>query len=491
MAGGNTKPQNIALKIKLKVYFTTMLTQSSSEASTQEDNQQLDKEFINLKLIVEGIASQIGEAFFQACAHYLAEVLQIQYALIAEFINDSQPRAKVLAFWAGKDFGENFEYELAGTPCGVLYEEGLQIYPQLLQQLFPEDQDLVTLNAESYLGIPILDPQGKPLGHIAGLHTQPLKHNYLEQEAILKIFAARSAAEIERQLAEKTLKQQNIYLEATLKKLQQTQAQLIQAEKMSGLGHLVAGIAHEINNPIGFIHSNITHTQEYFNILLELLAAYQLESPQPSPFLQEKIQAADLAFLQEDVSKMLSSMQSGSDRIRDIVLSLRNFSRFDEAGKKLVDLQEGIESTLLILQHRLQAQRNYPEITVIRDYRKLPKVYCYASQINQVFMNILMNAIDILKSSLPSIASPMIRIKTEAIADGKAVRISIIDNGCGIDETTLSQIFNPFFTTKPVGSGTGLGLSISYQIVVEQHCGKLNCVSSLGQGATFIIEIPV
>lgn len=464
-----------------------MLTQSSSETSTQ----QLNPEFIDLKLIVEGIASQIGEAFFQACAHYLAEVLHIQYALIAEFVNDSQPRAKVLAFWAGKEFGENFEYDLAGTPCGVLYEQGLQIYPQLLQQQFPEDKDLITLNAESYLGIPILDPQGKPLGHIAGLHTQPLEHNYQEQEAILKIFAARSAAEIERQLAEKALKQQNIYLQATLKKLQQTQAQLIQAEKMSGLGHLVAGIAHEINNPIGFIHSNITHTQEYFNTLLELLAAYQSECPQPSALLQEKIQAADLEFLQEDASKMLSSMQSGSDRIRDIVLSLRNFSRFDEAGKKSVDLHEGIESTLLILQHRLQAEKHLPEITVIKEYGKLPQVNCYASQINQVFMNIFSNAIDALKSAFPNILSPNIRVKTEAIADNKAVRISIIDNGVGMDEATLSQIFNPFFTTKPVGSGTGLGLSISYQIIVEQHCGKLNCVSSLGQGARFVIEIPV
>ncbi|MEC4816611.1 MAG: ATPase, partial [Scytonema sp. PMC 1069.18] len=238
-----------------------MLTPHSTETEISLSYQSFQRENIDLKLIVQGIASQIGEAFFRACVHYLAEVLQIQYALIAEFINHESPRAKVLAFWTGQDFGPNFEYDLAGTPCGIVYQEGLRIYPKLIQQAFPDDLDLITLNAESYLGVPILDPEGKPLGHIAGLHTKPLERSYEEQESILKIFAARSAAEIERQLAEKALKQQNIRLEQTLKQLQTTQAQLIHAEKMSSLGNLVAGIAHEINNPIGFIYSNIIHTK--------------------------------------------------------------------------------------------------------------------------------------------------------------------------------------------------------------------------------------
>ncbi|OCQ89625.1 ATPase [Nostoc sp. MBR 210] len=467
-----------------------MVTPHLTETVVELQNQPLHQENINLKLIVEGIASQVGEDFFQACAHYLAEVLQIQYALIAEFAEQEQPRARVLAFWTGEDFGPNFEYDLSGTPCGVLYEEGLQIYPQCIQQKFPKDLDLVTLNAESYLGVPILDPEGKPLGHIAGLHTKPLERSYEEQESILKIFAARSAAEIKRLLAEKALKQQNIYLEQTLKQLQITQAQLIQAERMSSLGNLVAGIAHEINNPIGFIYSNIAHTKVSVDILLDLLAAYQLECPHPSKSLQEKIAEADIEFLQKDMYNMLNSMETGSERIRDIVLSLRNFSRLDEASKKLVDLQEGIESTLLILQHRLQANQIEPAIQVMREYQPLPQVNCYASQLNQVFMNILNNAIDALRSDSNNI-TPIIKIKTEVVNSGEAVKISIIDNGMGIDDKNLSQIFDPFFTTKPVGSGTGLGLSISYQIVVEQHGGKLSCISAPGKGAEFQIEIPI
>ncbi|UKO97816.1 GAF domain-containing sensor histidine kinase [Nostoc sp. UHCC 0870] len=468
-----------------------MRTPHSTETTIKLPNQTFHQENINLKLIVEGIASQVGEAFFQACAHYLAEVLQIQYALIAEFIDQESPRARVLAFWTGEDFGPNFEYDLVGTPCGVVYEEGIQIYPNCIQQKFPEDLDLVMLNVESYLGIPILDPNGKPLGHIAGLHTKPLERSYEEQESILKIFAARSAAEIERQLADTALKQQNIYLEQTLKQLQTTQAQLIQAERMSSLGHLVAGIAHEINNPIGFIYSNIAHTKESINILLELIAAYQSECPDPSSLLKEKIQAADLEFLQKDVSKMLNSMEAGSNRIRDIVLSLRNFSRLDESSKKSINLHEGIESTLLILQHRLQANQMSPQIQVIKEYQPLPNVNCYASQINQVLMNILNNAIDALRSDSNKIAQPIIEIKTEVVASGDAVKILIMDNGIGVNGAILSQIFDPFFTTKPVGSGTGLGLSISYQIIVEQHGGKLNCISSPGQGAKFEIEIPI
>ena len=210
-----------------------MLTPYPKETSFESPHQLLKQQNINLKLIVEGIASQVGEAFFRACVRYLAQVLQIQYAFIAEFICEDSSRARFLAFWAGDDFAPNFEYELKGTPCGAVYEEGMQIHPRGIQQKFPNDQDLVDLNAESYLGIAIFDAQGNVIGHIAGLHTKPLEDNYEEQESILKIFAARSAAEIERQLTEKKLKQQNIRLAKTLKKLQTTQTQLIQAEKMS------------------------------------------------------------------------------------------------------------------------------------------------------------------------------------------------------------------------------------------------------------------
>ncbi|MEA5620421.1 ATP-binding protein [Cronbergia sp. UHCC 0137] len=474
-----------------------MLNSSPTENLTEATNQpeDLTTELTNwdseLKFIVEGISSQIGEAFFQSCARYLAKTLRVQYGLIAEFVESNPRKAKVLAFWTGDEFGPNFEYSLIGTPCDVVYEKGIRIYPNCIQKLFPEDQDLVDLQAESYLGIAIVDINGKPLGHIAALHTQELVGNYQEQEAILKIFAARSAAEIERMSADKALKEQNIYLQETLEKLQQTQLELIQAEKMSGLGHLVSGIAHEINNPISFIYGNIQHTQDYIDILLELIVDYQLELPHPSKWLQEKIDRLDLEFIQEDITKILGSMKTGSDRIRNIVSSLRNFSRFDESTRKLVDLHEGIESTLLMLQYRLQADQVFPEIQIIKEYGKIPLINCYASQMNQVFLNILNNAIDALRSESQIISDPIIYITTGIDYEENTMKVSIMDNGIGMSQSTLSRIFDPFFTTKPVGSGTGLGLAISYQIIVEQHDGKLNCVSSPGKFTKFMIEIPV
>ena len=343
------------------------------------------------------------------------------------------------------------------------------------------------MQAESYLGIAIVDIHGHPIGHIAALDTKPLeKRGYEHEEAILKIFAARSAAELERMSAERKLKEQNIYLEATLKKLQQTQAQLIQSEKMSSLGHLVAGIAHEINNPIGFIHTNINHAKEYVDTLLELIAEYKQEYPHSSESLQAKVENSDLEFLKDDIYKVLNSMKSGSDRIRDFVLRLRNFSRLHEADQKFADLHEGIENTLLMLENRI----SHDQIKIVKEYEQIPQIYCYAGQLNQVFLNIINNAIDALKLNLKSGILPTIHITTETTTDQNAVRISIIDNGIGMDQATLSRIFDPFFTTKPVGSGTGLGLAISYQIVVEQHHGKLNCTSSPGEYTKFVIEIP-
>lgn len=440
-----------------------------------------------LKFLVAGIAAQIGEAFFQACARYLAQSLHVKYGFIAEFVSGEKPKARVLAFWAGEEFGDNFEYELAGTPCGVLYQKNLQIYAHSIQELFPNDADLVALQAQSYLGIAILDIHGNPIGHIAALHTQPLTEtSYEYEEAILKIFAARSAAEIERMSTERKLKEQNIYLEATLKKLQQTQAQLIQAEKMSSLGSLVAGIAHEINNPIGFIYSNIDYTKEYVDTFLEVIEHYQQKYPNNSQLLAEKVNIGDLEFIKDDIYKILTAMRSGSDRIRDFVLRLRNFSRLDESDQKFVDLHEGLENTLLMLRHRIY----HHQIKIVKDYGKLPQVYCYPSQLNQVFLHIINNAIDAVKPQCKSASQSTIHITTETIPDQNVVRISITDNGMGMDPATLSHIFDPFFTTKPVGSGTGLGLAISYQIIVEQHHGKLSCISSLGEYTTFIIEIP-
>ncbi|MGB3534698.1 MAG: ATP-binding protein [Microcoleaceae cyanobacterium] len=475
------------------VVSSTKNTEIQSDRISNSDKitQDFDWES-NLKLIVSGIAAKVGEEFFQACVRYLAKVLHIQYAFIAEFIDDEQPRATVLSFWAGDDFGPNFEYDLVGTPCGIVYEKNMQIYPNSIQQLFPEDEDLITMKAESYLGIAIINSKGKQIGHLAGLHTQSLPYSYEQQTSILKIFAARSAAEIERKITEKALKQQNIYLQDTLKQLKNTQAKLIQAEKMSGLGQMVAGVAHEINNPVTFIAGNLNHLENYTQYLLELVQLFKQHFTELPDEIEEKMEELELDYLEKDLPQLLASMNGGTSRIRKIVESLRSFSRLDEADMKSVDIHEGIDSTLMILQARFQTQRF--EIEVKKDYSKLPLVHCSARLMNQVFMSIINNGIDALESKFYTkqfdSEVPVIQIKTEQLENQK-VAIHIADNGLGMSQETCSKIFDPFFTTKPVGKGTGLGLSISYQIIVESHNGAFKCLSEAGVGTEFVIEIPI
>jgi two-component system, NtrC family, sensor kinase len=305
--------------------------------------------------------------------------------------------------------------------------------------------------------------------------------------------------ELEMRVKERTaeLQHKSNALEQTLQELHQTQAQMIQAEKMSSLGRMVAGVAHEINNPVGFIYGNLSHIDTYISDLMGLLDLYQADYPHPSTQIQEKISAIDLKFITEDLENILRSMHVGTERIREIVLSLRNFSRLDESEFKEVDIHEGINSTLMLLQNRLKATRHRPAIEVTKTYGQLPTVECYAGQLNQVFMNVLSNAIDALEESNQDlsfeevVAHPnQIWIKTTAI-ENQRVQIAIKDNGTGISEATQSHLFDPFFTTKPVGKGTGLGLSISYKIVKDRHGGTLYCNSTLGTGTEFVIEIPI
>ncbi len=307
----------------------------------------------------------------------------------------------------------------------------------------------------------------------------------------------------DRKRAEIKLKQQTQNLEKALQELQQAQLQLIQSEKMSSLGQLVAGVAHEINNPTSFIFGNLAYADQYIKDLLGLLQLYQQYYPNPVPEIQAQIKAIDLDFLIEDLPKLLNSMKMGTERIRQIVLSLRTFSRMDEAETKAVNIHEGIDSTLMILEHRLKDQGDRRAIEVIKEYGNLPLVECYAGQLNQVFMNILANAIDAFDESLVIGHSSLVQdkgqmtndkgqihIRTEVIEPNQ-VSIRIADNGPGIPEEVKQRLFDPFFTTKSVGKGTGMGLSISYQIITEKHGGSLECISQLGSGAEFVITIPL
>ncbi|MBK1989325.1 PAS domain S-box protein [Sphaerospermopsis aphanizomenoides BCCUSP55] len=286
------------------------------------------------------------------------------------------------------------------------------------------------------------------------------------------------------------LQQQTKNLENALRELQQTQIQLIHTEKMSSLGNMVAGIAHEINNPVNFIHGNIFPAQDYVKDLFSLLELYQQYFPKPPAKIQEKIASIELDFLKVDLLKLLNSMLVGTDRIREIVLSLRNFSRLDEAEFKEANIHEGIDSTLMILQNRLKAKPNYSEIAVIKNYGDLPLIQCYPGQLNQVFMNILSNAIDALEDVKLLNNKREIQIITEKI-DNSRLAIRIWDNGLGIPKEIIPKLFDPFFTTKEVGKGTGLGLSISYKIIVDRHQGNLSCHSTVGEGTEFVIEIPM
>jgi two-component system, NtrC family, sensor kinase len=353
---------------------------------------------------------------------------------------------------------------------------------------------LLSKDFSSLLAIPIQTLSGQVGVICCGTSQEPRTWNETEVELLRavtnQLAIALDQAELYEQsrMAAQTAQEKAHQLELTLQELQQAQLRLIQSEKMSGIGQMVAGVAHEINNPVTFIHSNVNYITQYSQELLKLLKLYQQEYPDPTPTIQLEQEAIDLDFLSEDLPKLLKSMNMGTERIRDIVLSLRNFSRLDQAEVKPVDIHEGIDSTLLILGHRLKAQLQFTGVEVIKNYGILPLVKCYPSQLNQVFMNLLANAIDALEERKKP--SNWIRISTEC-TNTETVVIRIADNGLGIPEHIVEKLFDPFFTTKSVGKGTGLGLSISSQIITERHGGSLRCESTLNQGTEFIIEIPI
>jgi GAF domain-containing protein len=424
-----------------------------------------------LATTVEKIRQSLDiDVIFQTATQEVQQLLQVERVAIYRFHSD----------WSGEFVADSIV--TGGTP---IFTNQPEIANGLLQATqggkYPRNETFVPiLQGEKLWGLLVAYQNSQPR------YWQDEEINLLAQVG-LQLGVALQQAELLTQT-----RQQAAELSQTLQELKQSQTRLIQGEKMAGLGQLVAGVAHEINNPVNFILGNLTHVNEYTQALLNLIFLYHKNYPDPVLEIQIEEDDIDLDFLKEDLPKTLASMNIGVDRIRGIVSSLRTFSRIDEAQMKPVDIHEGIDSTLLILQHRFKERSDRPSIQVIKEYNCLPLVECYPAQLNQVFMNILSNGIDALQEiclhNSPG-KTPTIHIRTNLILD--RVAICIGDNGPGIPEDVRSRIFDPFFTTKAIGKGTGLGLSISYQIVVEKHQGQLQCISDRDRGTEFWIEIPI
>jgi two-component system, NtrC family, sensor kinase len=430
-----------------------------------------------------------GEFVFESVAEGWVDLIQTQFQQPELGENISECSLKNLAesptvdTYLQETKGSRFAQGEIYRICNDIYGAGFSdCYIQILERY----------QARAYVIIAMYCNQ-RLWGLLAVYHnSEPRNWHEDEVDLLVQISAQLGVGLQQAELLAQTRRQKE-EITRTFNELQQTQSQLIQSEKMAALGQLVAGVAHEINNPISFIYGNINYLNEHTEDLLKLLRLYQENYPQPIEKIKNQIAKLDLDFIADDLPKILTSMTMGAERIRQLILSLRSFSRLDEAEMKFVDLHEGIDSTLLILQHRLQQQTNSLAIQVVKKYGDLPLVECYAAQMNQVFMNIINNAIDALQQSVKEekiTDNPMISISTE-VRETNYILICIADNGCGISEKMRSRIFEPFFTTKEPGQGTGLGLSISYQIIVKKHSGKIKCVSELGHGCEFWIEIPL
>jgi len=426
-----------------------------------------------------------GEYLFESVndQHNYFQVLAQQWSQLELKDNISECSLKRLTYLTIDDTylqetqGGNFTKGQTFRVCHNINQAGFSdCYLQILNKL----------QAQSYVICGIYQEQ-KIWGLLAVYQNSYARHwQNFEVDLLTRIANELGVALYQAELLIKNQKQAQELKEA-LEKIQQTQTYLIQTEKMADLGQLVAGVAHEINNPINFIYGNIDHLKNYSQDLLQLLELYNNSYPQPQQEIIDFKDDIDLEYLTEDLPKVLNSVEIGAQRIKEIVLSLCSFSRLDEAEKKAVDLHEGIDNTLLILQHRLKAKDTHPTISIIKKYGDLPLIKCYGTQLNQVFMNIISNGIDVLEEH--KIQEPTLIIETKLI--NKNVKITITDNANGMTQEVVKKIFEPFFTTKPIGKGTGLGLPISYQIIVEKHNGSLTCSSQLGQGTTFSISIPL
>ncbi|MEM9217807.1 MAG: GAF domain-containing protein [Cyanobacteria bacterium P01_F01_bin.150] len=445
-------------------------------------------------------ATKTGDDFFPTSAKLLAESLNVAHVLLTERLGD---KLRTLAFLVDNVLQSSFEYPIAGTPCERVVQMGEFYCEDSIQQMFPDDADLVALGVESYLGVAMRDSQGEVVGHLCVMDRKPFEYSE-RAKRLIRSFAARATAELERQKASDALKNLNQDLEAKVaartadlqtsyQKLKDTQLQLVQSEKMSSLGQLVAGVAHEINNPVSFIYGNLAPCSSYVNNLFHLISLYQKYYPKPHEEITDFIDKVDIHYTFKDFPKLIQSMQTGATRIQTIVQSLRTFSYAQQDGYKAIDIHSNIDNTLVILQNRLNGRDGTPEIKLVKDYDNLPLVECCGGLLNQVFMNLLVNGIDAIEQRQqdePPDYQGCLTVATKVVSPEK-ITITIRDNGFGMSPETQAKIFNPFFTTKPVGIGTGMGLSISYKIVTSDHQGQLSCSSTMGLGTEFTIELPL
>lgn len=510
--------EEVLARIKTHLHLHSLTKQ------LQKQNQKLQKEIEERQQAQRLLAEQNQILEMIASDMPLSEILDSLARLVEKKSGEIRcsflllDRDNRLRFCAGPSLPQSYSNAVDGVAIGpnvgscgaaAYHKETVIVSDIATNPLWANFRDIaLSYGLRACWSVPILSSQDTVLGTFAGYYSQPQTVTQLDKDLIAQtLYLAKIA--IQRQQSQEALQESEAQarekaqaLEKTLNELKRTQVQLIQSEKMSALGKMVGGIAHEINNPVSFIGGNLNFVREYFQSLNRLLELYQETYQNPTPKIEKLSQEIDLQFLLADWSKLINSMEVGVQRIEHIVVSLRNFSRLDEAELKSVDIYEGIENTLYILQHRLSAEGVNtpgkgslisPAIKVIKDYRPLPRVTCYPSELNQVFMNLLTNAIEALENQTPP-RSIVIRTEVENEKDSTSIPsvvIRIADNGCGISEEVQQKIFDPFFTTKPVGSGTGLGLSISHQIVVEKHKGQLKCISAKYKGTEFIVKIPI